>query len=89
MPPGKEKSYHFKNPELEDPVKAAQILPKKKGNIPRLAVMLGLIEVKYYDLYLACSGDKTITQLSDELRVNAAELAMMVDKLFKNGLVTI
>ncbi len=89
MPPGKDKTYHFKNAELEDPAKAAQISPKKKGNIPRLAVMLGLIEVKYYDLYLLCSGDKTIAQLSDELRIGAPEVATMVDKLLKNGLVTL
>ncbi len=89
MPPGKEKTYHFKSPDLEDPAKAAKISPKKKGNIPRLAVMLGLIEVKFYEVYLACTGDKTVAQLSDEVRVSAADLAMMVDKLLKNGLVTI
>ncbi len=89
MPPGKEKPYSFKNPDLADPAKAAKISPKKKGNIPRLAVMLGLIEVKFYEVYLACTGDKTIAQLSDELRSSAADLAMMVDKLFKNGLVTL
>ncbi len=89
MPPGKEKTYSFKNPELADPAKAAKILPKKKGNIPRLAVMLGLIEVKFYELYLLCTGDKTVAQLSEELRSSTADVAMMVDKLFKNGLVTI
>ncbi len=89
MPPGKDKPYTFKNPELADPAKAATISPKKKGNIPRLAVMLGLIEVKFYELYLACTGDKTLAQLSDELRINVAEVAMMADKLFKNGLVSL
>ncbi len=89
MPPGKEKTYKFKSPDLEDPAKAASILPKKKGNIPRLAVMLGLIEVKFYELYLSCSGDKTLAQLSEEFRVPPADAAMMIDKLLKNGLVTI
>ncbi len=89
MPPSKEKPYRFKYPDLEDPVKAANILPKKKGNIPRLAVMLGLIEVKYYELYLACTGDKTVSQLAEESQKKSTDLAIMVDKLFKNGLITI
>ncbi len=89
MPPVKEKSYKFKEPALEDPAKAASVIPKKKGNIPRLAVMLGLIEVKYYDLYLACSGEKTVTQLAEELKLAPPEAAIMVDKLLKNGLITI
>jgi hypothetical protein len=89
MPPSKEKPYKFKNPDLEDPAKAANILPKKKGNIPRLAVMLGLIEVKYYELYLACTGDKTVSQLAEEFQGKSVNLAMMVDKLLKNGLINV
>ena len=89
MPPTKEKIYKFKNPNLEDPVKAATFLPKKKGNIPRLAVMLGLIELKFYELYLACTGDKTLSQLSEEFHSDLQTIAIMIDKLLKNGLITL
>ncbi|HMF32053.1 MAG TPA: hypothetical protein VKK79_11590 [Candidatus Lokiarchaeia archaeon] len=91
MPPllGKEKPYKFKHSELENAENASGIMPKKKGNIPRLAVMLGLIEVKFYDIYLACSGDKTVAQLAEEMNIDISEMAMSVDKLAKNGLITL
>jgi uncharacterized metal-binding protein len=86
---GKEKPYKFKYAQLESSDSAAEIIPKKKGNIPRLAVMLGLIEVKFYDIYLACSGDKTVGQLAEEMSIDLPEMAMCIDKLAKNGLITV
>jgi hypothetical protein len=86
---GKEKPYKFKYPQLESIDSAADLTPKKKGNIPRLAVMLGLIEVKFYDIYLACSGEKTVGQLAEEMSMDLAEMVMSIDKLAKNGLISI
>ncbi len=79
--------YKFKSPELEDPEKGIKAVPKKIGDIPELAVLLGMIEKSYWDVYNECAGEKSVGQLAEEFDIEPAFMRIFVDKLYKNGLV--
>lgn len=66
-----------------------ELKPLKKGDIPKIAVLLGLLDPFFFDLYTMCDGDKTIDNLSNELDISSDIMKIFVDKLIKNGLVEI
>lgn len=65
------------------------MVPRKIGNIPRLAVLLGMIENLYWEIYNHCLGDKTVEQLAADMDIEPAFMRIFIDKLYKNGLVTL
>lgn len=62
-------------------------MPVKKGEIPKLAVLLGLLDPFFYDLYTMCDGKKDIHTLSEVLGLDEDAVKIFVDKLEKNGLI--
>ena len=81
-----EKPYKFNKPTLET-ADASQMIPKSKGAIPKLAVLLGLLSPFYYELYEKCDGKKSVADLSKEMDIELPIMRIYVDKLVKNGLV--
>jgi hypothetical protein len=68
---------------------AGSLVPRKVGNIPRLAVLLGLISPKYYELYEACDGATTIDGLAQKLHISPDEVKVSVDRLVRNKMMEI
>lgn len=64
-----------------------EIKPLKRGDVPKIAVLLGLLDPFFYDLYSLCDGDKTLEVLSQELEISGDNMKVFIDKLIKNGLV--
>jgi len=83
----KEKPHVFFNKELE--MGGTDLKPKAKGSIPQLAVLLGLLSPFYYDLYKKCDGNTTINQLAEQMNIQIEEMRVYIDKLLKNGLITL
>ncbi|MBD3349893.1 MAG: hypothetical protein GF364_00225 [Candidatus Lokiarchaeota archaeon] len=83
----KKKPYEFYNETLSEG--GESLVPKAKGSIPKLAVLLGLLSPFYYDLYQKCDGNATVSDLSDQMDIDLAEMRVYIDKLLKNGLITI
>ena len=77
--------YNFQNKELESG--NTTLKPKAKGNIPKLAVLLGLLSPFYYDLYKKCDGETTIDELSGLFDIDLDSTRIYIDKLQKNGLI--
>jgi len=89
MPKGKlRKQYKFKNPELQLE-SAKDLKPSAKGSIPKLAVLLGLLSPLYYDIYERCNGKKTISAISEEMKIDLQKMLVHVDQLQKNGLISL
>lgn len=78
--------YEFQNEKLKNG--DVSLKPSAKGNIPKLAVLLGLLSPFYYDLYQQCDGETTIEQLSQKMDIDLTSARIFVDKLEKNGLIT-
>ena len=79
------KSHEFFSKALEKEDK--EVKPIKKGEIPKLAVLLGLLDPFYYDLYQMCDGQRDIETLSETLGLEPEEVKIFIDKLVKNGLI--
>ena len=80
------RQYEFFSKALE----AAQeddVVPLKKGDIPRLAVLLGLLDPFFFDLYNMCDGKKDLGTLSKALELDSGAVKIFIDKLVKNGLI--
>lgn len=67
---------------------ALNLVPKKLGNIPEMAVLLGLISPKFYKLYNHCDGKK-ISEIAAAMNLDAKEIVQDIDKLIKNKMVEI
>jgi len=78
-----EKQHKFFSKALEG--KAEDLKPTKKGDIPKLAVLLGLLDPFFYDLYQMCQG-KSIAEIAEIIGLNVDETKIFIDKLIKNGL---
>ncbi len=81
-----EKHYEFFSKALES-AGEGEVVPLKKGDIPRLAVLLGLLDPFFFDLYSMCDGKKDIKTLSEAIGLDAKAVKIFVDKLVKNGLI--
>ena len=78
-----EKQYNFfSNLEGE----SGDVKPLKKGDIPRLAVLLGLLDPFFFDLYQMCQG-KSVAEISEVIGLKVEDTKILLDKLIKNGLV--
>ncbi|MHA1273824.1 MAG: hypothetical protein ACTSVV_12870 [Promethearchaeota archaeon] len=64
-----------------------EVVPIKKGDIPKLAVLLGLLDPFYYELYQICDGKKDLNALAEFLGLKKEDVKILIDKLIKNGLV--
>ncbi len=78
-----EKQHEFFSKVLE--AEGDDLKPTKKGDIPQLAVLLGLLDPFYYDLYQMCQG-KSIAEISEILGLDVEKTKVLLDKLIKNGL---
>jgi hypothetical protein len=81
-----EKQYEFFSKALES-AEDAEVIPLKKGDIPRLAVLLGLLDPFFFDLYSLCDGKKDLKTLSEAIGLDTNAVKIFVDKLVKNGLI--
>ncbi|MHA1819581.1 MAG: hypothetical protein ACTSU2_10850 [Promethearchaeota archaeon] len=81
-----EKNYKFYNEKLSTD-EGNKLIPKAKGNIPKLAVLLGLLSPFYYDLYNLCKEGKNIEELAQKMNVENEQMRFYIDKLLRNGLV--
>ncbi len=79
-----QKNYEFFSKTLAN---KDDITPLKKGEIPKLAVLLGLLDPFFFDLYNMCDGKKDISSLSEALGLDPKAVKIFVDKLVKNGLI--
>ncbi len=61
-------------------------VPKKLGNIPEMAVLLGLISPKFYKIYNLCDGKK-ISEIAAAMNLDTREIVQDIDKLIKNKMV--
>ncbi len=80
-------SYSFFEKSLERS-DAINLVPKKLGNIPEMAVLLGLISPKFYKIYNLCEGKK-ISEIASALNIDTKEIVQDIDKLIKNKMVEI
>lgn len=78
-----EKQHEFFSKALEG--ENQDLKPTKKGDIPQLAVLLGLLDPFYYDLYQMCQG-KSIAEISEIIGLDVDKTKILLDKLIKNGL---
>lgn len=78
------KNYNFFSKALE---KEDDIVPVKKGEVPKLAVLLGLLDPFFYDLYNLCNGKRDLNTLSEILGMEKDDIKIFIDKLEKNGLI--
>ncbi len=67
--------------------KKDDVAPVKKGDIPKIAVLLGLLDPFFYDLYSMCDGKRTIAKLSQILDLDTGAVKLLVNELIKNGLI--
>ncbi|MHA1149403.1 MAG: hypothetical protein ACTSR8_14295 [Promethearchaeota archaeon] len=79
-----QKNYEFFSKALEGD--KDDIIVMKKGEIPKLAVLLGLLDPFYYDLYKICDG-KDIKTIAETLGMDKKAVKIFIDKLVKNGLI--
>jgi hypothetical protein len=77
-------NYNFFSKALE---KKDDIVPVKKGEVPKLAVLLGLLDPFFYDLYNLCDGKRDLNTLSEILGIEKNDIKILIDKLEKNGLI--
>ncbi len=77
--------YEFNEPRLKA-LELNEIRPKKRGNIPELAVLLGLISPKFYEIYNHCDG-KSAAEIADAMSIDETEIRVNLDKLFKNKMI--
>ncbi|MGV9171426.1 MAG: hypothetical protein ACOC44_05005 [Promethearchaeia archaeon] len=78
------KNYEFFSKALE---KDDGIIPERKGQVPKLAVLLGLLDPFFYDLYNLCDGRRDLETLSEILGLEVDDIKIFIDKLEKNGLI--
>jgi hypothetical protein len=88
LPKSKDKDYKFNLAELAEE-KGNAIKPQKIGAIPKLAVLLGLLSPQFYDIYNACDGNKDISNLATEFKVEGKQMRINIDKLVKSKMLTI
>ena len=86
--PKKVKPYRFTYKALKTDEEGNNLIPKAKGNIPKLAVLLGLLSPQYFNIYNKCDGKKTVMNLSEELNIEILTMRQNMDKLLKNGLIS-
>ncbi|MHA1132594.1 MAG: hypothetical protein ACTSRC_07880 [Candidatus Helarchaeota archaeon] len=67
--------------------KTDKIKPIKKGDIPKMAVLLGLLDPFFYDLYTMCNGERDVGKLSKILGLEPKAVRVLMDALAKNGLI--
>ena len=79
------KNYEFFSKTLA--ADKEDITPLKKGDIPKLAVLLGLLDPFFFDLYSMCDGQTDLKSLSELLGLDLDATKIFVDKLAKNGLI--
>ena len=84
----KNKTYRFTDLALKTD-EGNDLIPNAKGNIPKLAVLLGLLSPLYYSIYNKCDGKKTVKILSEEFEIGIESMRQNIDKLLKNGLISI
>lgn len=78
------RNYEFFSKSLES---KDDVVPAKKGDIPKLAVLLGLLDPFFFDLYQMCDGKTDLNKLSEVLGMDKADIKIFIDKLVKNGLI--
>lgn len=83
------REYQFKNPRLADPDAAGELTPVKRGDVPFLAVKLGMIDHFSWKLYNQCTGQKKVADLAREFAVDIAEMRTKIDRLARAKLVTL
>ena len=82
------KPYKFKQEKL-DSESANTLIPQAKGNIPKLAVLLGLLSPQYYEIYCNCDGKRNIADVAEVMDIEIGTMRMHMDLLLKNGLINI
>ncbi|MHA1263938.1 MAG: hypothetical protein ACTSRS_01765 [Candidatus Helarchaeota archaeon] len=66
---------------------AKDLKPLKKGDIPKLAVLVGVLDPFFYDLYKLCDGKRSVSKLSQILDLEPAQVKVLIDELAKHGLI--
>ena len=61
--------------------------PIKQGDIPKLAVLLGLLDPFFFDLYSMCNGERSFSKLGEILGLEVPAVKVLIDELEKKGLV--
>jgi len=79
-----ERNYNFFSKALEKDDDDIEI--HKKGDIPKLAVLLGLLDPFYFDLYKLADG-KDVKTIAEMLNMDTKAVKIFIDKLVKNGLI--
>ncbi|MHA1149414.1 MAG: hypothetical protein ACTSR8_14350 [Promethearchaeota archaeon] len=79
-----QKNYEFFSKVLEGDKDDIEV--KKKGDIPKLAVLLSLLDPFYYEFYQLVDG-KDIKTIAETLGMDTKAVRIFVDKLVKNGLI--
>ncbi len=80
-----QKNYEFFSEGIHHAKEDAR--PVKKGQIPQLAVLLGLLDPFFFELYQMCDGKRDIATLSEVLDMDKESVKILIDKLVKNGLI--
>ncbi|MHA1426164.1 MAG: hypothetical protein ACTSQI_09235 [Candidatus Helarchaeota archaeon] len=52
-----------------------------------MAVLLGLLDPFFYDLYTMCNGERDVGKLSKILGLEPKAVRVLMDALAKNGLI--
>ncbi len=80
----KKKSRELQVARTEESVK-----PHKKGEIPEMAIALGMIRKDFFEIYNLCSGDADITKISEKSRLEVTLVKKIIQNLYKMAFIDI
>jgi hypothetical protein len=65
------------------------MIPQKVGNIPSLAVNLGLIHPSEFQIYNECKGNQSIQQIGLNLQIDEKQIIQQISHLYSFGLISL
>jgi hypothetical protein len=86
MTPFRKQKSEFSVPQLQSE-SALSLRPQRQGQIPQMAVMLGLITPKFFEIYNKCDGEHTIREVGQAMKIEDVEILRSIDRLVKSRLV--
>jgi hypothetical protein len=84
----KKRKYKFKQKKLALE-EGLSVKPLKIGKVPKLAVHLGLLSPKFYEIYQMCDGNVELGVIAQKLDVDKEKIRIYCDRLVSSKMLKI
>ncbi len=79
----------FKGEEKDIPLDSLvdSTRPRKLGEVPEMAITLGMIQPDHYKIYNLCNGNYDLSHISEEANLDLQHVKKIVQKLYRMALI--